>query len=327
MTWVATPPPGWPVPPGFRPPTGSAPYSTGPYSTGPYSTAPYSTAPYSTAPYARPPYYGPPSYPAVPRWGFPRLAWREPTSVPGTPSRPPRSTERVLRYARVSASLLWMVAISALLAAGGEVWRYALLVIGRDTALSADVVAVSDALVDTGAWLALVTGLIALVATLCWLLGIRDVAGTLTGTRSARPDWQVLLGVLVPGLNLVVAGSVLAELEHTAAALTGPRDRPRPSRLVLTWWAAWALSEVLAVVTLLLDLRTGVQARADGVLWYAVTDLAAVVAAVLTVRVVGSITGMVVPASLPGSHRFRVVRVDGAVDGPSRRTRPVTATR
>lgn len=297
MTWVATPPPGWPVPAEFRSPTGGLPY------------------------------YGPPAYPAVPRWGFPRLAWREPTSVPGTQARPPRSTERVLRYARVSTSVLWMVAISSLLAAGGEIWRYALLVVGRDEALSSDVVAVSDALVDTGALLAAATGLIALVSTLCWVLGLREVAGTLAGTRPARPDWQVLLGVLLPGLNLFLAGSVLAELEHTAMAVTEPTARPRPSRLVFAWWAAWVVSEVLAVLTLLLDLRTGVQARADGVLWYAVTDLVAAVAAVLTVRVVASITGMVVPASLPGTHRFQVVRVDGAPEELARRTRPLGATR
>jgi hypothetical protein len=247
--------------------------------------------------------------------------------VPGTPSRPPRSTARVLRYARVATSVLWMVAISALLAAGGEIWRYALLVIGRDSALSSDVVAVSDALVETGALLAAATGLIALVATLCWLLGMRDVAGTLAGTRPARPDWQVLLGVLLPGLNLFVAGSVLAELENTAVTLTGPPVRPRPSRLVFAWWAAWVVSEVIAVLTLLLDLRTGVQARADGVLWYALTDLVAVVAAVLTVRVVNAITGMVVPASLNGLHRLRVVRVDGAPEQRSRRERPVGTTR
>ena len=40
---------------------------------------------------------------------------------------------------------------------------------------------------------------------------------------------------------------------------------------------AWAAGEVLAVVTILLGLRTDVSSRANGVLWYAVTDLAAAV--------------------------------------------------
>ena len=41
---------------------------------------------------------------------------------------------------------------------------------------------------------------------------------------------------LVPGLNLSLPGSLLAEIEHSA--LGRPADRrPRPSRLLLVWWA------------------------------------------------------------------------------------------
>jgi hypothetical protein len=292
VTWVATPPTGWWS--GRSRPT-------------------------------RVPYYGPPAYPAVPRWGFPQLAWREPTSVPGTPARQPRSVERVVGHARVAVTVLWMVVISALLAAGGEIWRYGLLVLGRAEVLSGDVVAVSDALVNTGAALAAVTGVVALVLVLRWLLGIREIAATLADVRPARPDWQVLVGVLVPVLNLFVAGSVLTELEHTALDVSVVRLRP--SRLVLGWWAAWVVSEVLAITTVLLELRTGVQARADGVLWYATTDLAAVVVAVLTALVVGVLTGLVAPASVRSPNRMRVVRVDGAPAPPLRPKRPVGSRR
>jgi hypothetical protein len=219
-----------------------------------------------------------------------------------------------------------MVAISALLAAGGEVWRYVLLVLGRTQALSGDVVAVCDAVVNTGALLAAVTGLVALVLVLRWLLGIREVVATSTGVAPARADWQVLVGVLVPVLNLFVAGSVLTELEH--AALAGPvTTRPRPSRLVLAWWLVWAASEVLAIATMLLALRGGVQAQADGVLWHAVTDLAATATAVLTVSVVGAVTGLVAPATVRGPHRMRVISVTGAPAPPLRPTRPAGSTR
>lgn len=292
VTWVATPPSGW----------WSAP-----------------------APPLRAPYQGPPAYPAVPRWGLPPLAWRVPTLVPGTSTRPRRTQERVVRHARAAVSVLWMVAISALLAGGGEIWRYALLVIGRSEALPDDVVAVSDALVNTGALLAAVTGIVALVLTLRWLLGVRDVAAEQVGVRPARPDWQVLLGVLLPVLNLFVAGSVLAELEHTA--LGGRDTRPKPSRLVLAWWVTWAASEVLAILSMLLELRTGVQAKADGVLWYATTDLVASAVAVLTVLVVGAITGLVAPASVRGPRRLRVVSVAGAPAPPLRASRPTGAVR
>lgn len=293
VTWVASPPPG-----------GWSPRS------GPTSI----------------PYHGPPAYPAIPRWGFPRLAWREPTSVPGTPGRPARSQRRAVVQARAAVTALWLVAISATLAGGGEVWRYVLLVLGRAEALPDNVVAVSDALVNTGALLAAVTGVVALVLTLRWLLTVREVAADQAGVRPARPDWQVLLGVLLPVLNLFVAGSVLVELEQTVLRVPGGA-RPRPSRLVLAWWVVWVGSEVLAVTTALLDLRSGVQAHADGVLWYAVTDLVAVALAVLTALVVGALTGLVAPASVRGPHRQRVVRVDGAPRPPLRTGRPAHSAR
>jgi hypothetical protein len=292
VTWVATPPPG-----------GRSPRS------GPTSI----------------PYYGPPAYPAIPRWGFPRLAWREPTSVPGTPARPPRSERRAVVQARAAVTVLWMVAISALLAGGGEVWRYVLLVLGRAEALPDSTVAVSDALVNTGALLAAVSGVAALVLVVRWLLTVREVAADQAGVRPSRPDWQVLVGVLVPLLNLFVAGSVLVELEQTA--LRVQQGRPRPSRLVLAWWAVWAVSEVLAITTALLNLRTGVQAHADGVLWYATTDLVAVLVAVLTALVVGALTGLIAPSSVRGPHRLRVVSVDGAPTPPLHTRRPANSAR
>lgn len=269
-------------------------------------------------------YAGPPAYPAPPRWGFPRLAWRAPTSVPGTVTREPHTPEGVARFARRATTVLWMVAISALLAGGGEVWRYVLLLLGRAEALPADVVDVSDALVNTGAALAAVTGVVCLVLVPRWLLAAREVASSFTDERPARPDWQVLLGVLLPGLNLFVAGAVLAELEHTALGLRGD-VRPRPSRLVLAWWGTWAAGVLLAILTLLLDLRTGVDSRANGVVWYAMTDLVAVAVAVLTVLVINSITGFLAPGAL--SARQRVVSVHGAPQPPLRPARPTGAVR
>jgi hypothetical protein len=118
---------------------------------------------------------------------------------------------------------------------------------------------------------------------------------------------------------------VLAEVEHTV--LGEPDTRPRPSRLVLAWWAVWAAGEVLAVVTLLLSLRTGVQARADGVLWYAATDLVAVASAVLTLYVVGTLTGLVAPAVGRLTSLTRVISVAGAPAPHLRPFRPTGAAR
>lgn len=269
-------------------------------------------------------YVGPPAYPAVPRWGFPRLGWRAPTVVPGTTARQPYTAEKMASFGRRAVTVLWMVAISAFLAAGGEIWRYALLLLGRTESLPGDVVATSDALVNTGAALAAVTGLLSLVLVPRWLLAAREVATELTGDRPARPDWQVLLGVLLPVLNLFVAGSVLAELEHTALGLTG-RDRPRPSRLVLAWWVTWAAGETLAIVTILLGFRADVGSRANGVLWYAATDLVAVAVAVLTVAVVNALTSVLAPTAV--GARQQVISVEGAPSPPLRPDRPAGAVR
>jgi Domain of unknown function (DUF4328) len=249
-----------------------------------------------------------------------------PSTVPGTASRLPRSAARVRRTGRIAVAALWAVAISALLAGAGEVWRYVLLVLGRDQALPPDVVAVCDALVLTGAVLALVTGLVALAATLTWLLPARTVAAARAGQVPGRPDWQVLLGVLVPGLNLFLAGAVLAELEHSV--LDGGTDRrPRPSWPVLLWWLLWAAGEVLAVITLFWNLRTDVQGRADGVLWHAVTDLVAVALALLTATLITRLTALLGPAD-PKLAAFRqVLTVRDAPEPPVREGRPAGSVR
>jgi hypothetical protein len=250
------------------------------------------------------------------------LAWRPLTEIPGIGTRAPVSAQRLVRAARTATSVLWLVALAALLAAGAEVWRYVLLVLGRDRALSGDLVRLSDIAVNTAALLAAGSGLVALTMVLRWLFAARLVAAGQADQAPARPDWQVLLGVLLPGLNLVIAGSILAELENAAL---GHAAAPRPSRLVLAWWLTWAVGEVLALTTIVLGLRTGVQARADGVLWHAATDLGCAGLAGVTVVVVTSLTMLIVPGSLRTARRAWVVRVDSA--SVARRARPTGAVR
>jgi hypothetical protein len=294
FTWVATPPPG-------------------------VSTAP--------RPAPRPaPYVGPPAYPAAPRWGLPRLAWRASSSVPGTVRRPEASTAGLVRQAALTEILLWVLGISALGAAAGEIWRYTLLVLGRDEALSASVVSVSDTVVLISALLAVVLGIVVFALTIRWLLLAGELAAKVAGYVSARPTWQLLLGVLLPVLNLFVAGSALAELEH--AALGAPSTaRPRPSRLVLAWWAAWVVGEVIAIGTLLLGWGTSLQARADDVLWHAATDLVAVLVVVLTVRVLRMVTGLLAPTGAPAIAVGQVIAVRDAPTPELRPARPTGASR
>lgn len=272
------------------------------------------------------PYAGPPAYPAAPRWGLPRLAWRASNAVPGTVQRPEVDPAGLTRQAALTAILLWVLGGCSLVAAAGESWRYTLLVLGRDEALSAPVVSVADNLLLVSALLALVLGFVVLVLVIRWLLSAGELATRLAGYAPPRPTWQLLLGVLLPGLNLFLAGSALAELEH--AALGRPANaRPTPSRLVLLWWAAWVLGEVLAIGTLLLGLRTSLQARADDVLWHAATDLVAVAVAVLTIRVVRTITGLLAPTGAPAVAIGQVLAVRDAPEPELRPARPAGALR
>lgn len=292
LRWVATPPPGADSAPPERP---------------------------------RQPYTGPPSYPAPPRWGFPTLTWRRPTMIPGTSSA---VADPVVRQRTVSGRVLAALAAAAMLAAlsgAAELWRYVLLVRSRTSSLNSGMVLYSDALVVATALLTFAMGALAFGLTVWWLLLARDAAAETTGVAPPRETWRVLVAVLVPGPNLVLAGEVLAELEH--AALGRPSgQRPSPSRLVLGWWAAWVTNAVLMIITVVWRAREGVQAQADSVLLTACTDLAACMLAVLTAVVVHRIGRLLSPAD-PTGRRLRVVTVHGAPEPPLRTARPAGSPR
>ncbi|KAA9166931.1 DUF4328 domain-containing protein [Amycolatopsis acidicola] len=277
---------------------------------------------------ARPPerYTGPPAYPVPPRWGFPNLTWREPTAVPGTPSSYPRPMERVRVLSRNAITILWFLAGLAAVAAIAEFWQYALLVISRTSALDTDVVTFSDSLKVIAALLSVIFGALAFGSVLWWLYVARQAAAEESGQEPPRSSWQVLAGTLIPLLNLVMAGSILAELEH--AALRRPAvKRPRPSRLVLGWWATWVLNEVLLVVVIVWRFRGGIQAQADGVLLSGLLDLSAAGLAVLTAVVLQRITSLLAPIPLDRLRVRRVVAVKGAPRATERPPRPVSASR
>ncbi len=254
---------------------------------------------------AHPRYTGPPSYPIPPRWGFPRLGQRSP--VAGT-APAVASLEQMRALGAAAVPLLGLTAVLMLATAGAEAWRYALLLDSRTDAVPAGPLHASDALVITGGVISLLAGILAGAVTVGWLVRACTVAARAAGVTPARRAWQLVAGVLVPGVNLVVPGAVLAELEHAALG-RDPGRRPRPSRLVVGWWAVWATGLVLAGTTMLWDLRDGVQARADGVLLHAATDLVAGAVAITTIVVVRRLTRLLSPAKLAGARRRVVVRV------------------
>lgn len=273
----------------------------------------------------RRPYTGPPRYPFTPRWGFPNLVWRPSTAVPGTSTGGMQPAQRLRATGRNAGALLITLAVLAGIAALSEVWRYVLLLQSRTSALSPGVVGTSDAFVLTFALMTPLMALLAVGVTLWWLLVARTVAAEQAGQEAPRPAWQVFVGTLVPGVNVLLAGPIVAELEH--AALRRPADqRPRPSRLVLGWWATLAANVVLAVLTVVWRLRDGVQADADGVVLSALTDATAAGLAVVTAVFVRRITRLLSPIDAEAAHLRRVVKVTGAPP-PERRPRPTTSVR
>ncbi len=270
-------------------------------------------------------YSGPPSYPVPPRWGFPNLVWRRPTAVPGTASGEVTAGERLRVITRSVLPVLWTFAIFALAAAASEIWRYVLLVQSRDSALSTSVVTVSDTFVITTGLLTTILSLLPSGLTVWWLFVARQAAADASGEVPPRRQWQVLVFVLVPVVNLILVLPIIAELEH--AVLRRTREtRPKPSRLVMVWWGVWVLNWLLLGLVVVWRFRDGVQALADGVVLVALTDLAAAGLAVVTALLVKRMSGLLAPVAEKRLRLLRVLKVDGAPD-PERRERPTSSVR
>lgn len=269
---------------------------------------------------------GPPAYSSPPKWGFPALAWRWPTTIPGTSQDQPVTVDRVRAVAGHASAMMWALACLAVVTAGGEIWRYVLLLQSRTGALSSRLVGASDAVVTIAGTLTLAFSVLAAVVAVWWLYLARHAAAELAEQRIGRPDWQVLVYLLVPGVNLAMAGVVLTELEHQVLHRPAT-ERPRPTKPVVIWWATWIGAGILFALTVLWRFRDSVQSHADGILLSALTDLAAAAVAVLTALMIRRLSTLLAPVD-PASVRYlRVIRVDGAPEPPLRATRLVPSRR
>ncbi|RRO13813.1 DUF4328 domain-containing protein [Saccharopolyspora rhizosphaerae] len=274
------------------------------------------------------PYTGPPSYPAPPRWGFPLLAWRWPLALPTGGNRVD-PFERAGATAGTAIAALWVTAGVAALATFAEAWRYVLLLLSRSQALPRTVLAISDALVGTTGLILVLMGVLTGVFVVLWGLRARVAAAERIGVRNARPDWQLVVGVLVPGLNLLVPGAAVAELEHSLLVAEGAREkgaRPWPSLRVRFWWALWAATVVVALITFVWTFRDGVQALADGVVLHAVNDALVTALAVVTARLIDHFMRLLLPPDPAELSRLQVHAVRAAPP-PQRAPRPGTAPR
>lgn len=240
-------------------------------------------------------YIGPPHYAEPQRWGFPAAPW---TGAVIDSARPVPPERQARSLAAVAGPLLWALAAVALLAAGAETWRYVLLLASREGALSADAVAASDALVLAAGTGTVLLGLAAGGVVVAWSLPAAAAAAARSNSLPSRSWREIVLGWVVPGWNLAVAGPVLAEIEHGALD-RAPDRRPQPSRLVGLWWVLWVAGGVLTAITLVWSWRTGVQARADGVMLHALLDLLAAVMAGVTAVLVGRLTVLLNPVRSP----------------------------
>jgi hypothetical protein len=254
-------------------------------------------------------YAGPPRYRQIPRWSlWPWAARPEPGSPDGP--LPPRPAPDPLDGLRIDAALLRRLAITTGLLAGiafaGEVFRYVLLLLSRDRALSGVALGLSDVVVTLFGLLTPVAALATGVMFLRWLVAGRGLAAGISGTRPWRSTRVLLLGCVLPPFTLTVPGATLTEIEHAAAG-RDPAARPVPSRPVLTWWATWAVGVVLGVLTVVHGFWTSTQALANGVVLHAFVDVAAVVTAWATVRVVAHLTELLAPELRP-TGRTWVVR-------------------
>ena len=240
-------------------------------------------------------YDGPPRYRFVPRWGFPALPW----IPPGPKPPPPRDALTATRASLNSlAPALWATATVAAVAAGAELWRYVLLLASRSDALPAGLVAASDALVTSAATVAPILTVLAGVLLVVWSVRASRAAGEFAGVVPARSGRAIVVGWVVPFVNLSVPGSVLAEIEH--AALARPAgERPRPSGLLQAWWVLWVANLAGVVVVTLWSLRTSVQAQADGVVLHAVLDLLAAATAAVTAVLAVRLTRLLTPSRNP----------------------------
>ena len=179
------------------------------------------------------------------------------------------------------AMLCLATAVTALVAAGAELWRYLLLLQGRTDVLSGFLVRTSDRLVGTAAWAATALAVFTAAFLAPLLVRLHGAAAQRAGLTPSRVPAAVLARLVVPGWNLYGLGVVAGEIDGQfrvplppieSPVNTGP-GRPRLSRLVVGLWLAWVVDAVLVLITLIRAFGTGDQAVADTVELHVFVDL------------------------------------------------------
>lgn len=215
-----------------------------------------------------------PRYTEIPRWGL--------RDVPPQPA-PVRQSRAAALTNRVDG-LLRAVTVLFLVSAAAEFVRYLLLVRNRSRLIEPVLVYLSDWFVFISVAVALVLALLSAVALVGWLIDARRGAYAGERRRDPRGRWALLLGCLVPVVNLLWPGVFLTEL----ARRTGD---PRTVTAVRVWWSAWVLNGVMVTAALCWHFTGTLQAQANGVILTVYTELVAAAVAVLSLWVVRQYEG------------------------------------
>ncbi|WP_069165292.1 DUF4328 domain-containing protein [Nocardia altamirensis] len=237
-----------------------------------------------------------PRYTQIPRWGL--IDQPAPAATDAVSSPFARLT------ARVSTLLIATAAVFGV-AAFAEVLRYVLLLRNRTRLIHPALLFCSDALVIGAALLAVVLALLAALGVLGWLIRTRRATFAAAGRDDPRSVRMLVLGSLIPVVNLLWPGVFLTEM-------VAQRDDPRALHAVRIWWAAWVFGGLVAAAALLWRTADSLQVKADGVLFTAGTDLVAAAVAVLTLAMIRTVEQQDLRGRSRSARRW-VVAVDPAV--------------
>ncbi|GGF90653.1 membrane protein [Rhodococcoides trifolii] len=203
-----------------------------------------------------------PSYRETPQWG-----------LRDTPRTPPTPTQTPLESMAGRAPRLLVAATVLLVAAAlAEFFRFGVLLQNRSQLISPLELVLSDAAELCLSVLSVVVGALAILACVCWLRVARREMFAAAGELDPRRWWVIVVGSLLPVLNLVMPGVFLTELTRHP--------------IVRWWWTAWVVNWFVVVGVLLWRLRDGLQAQAYGVLFTGFADLVAAGTAVVTLLVI-----------------------------------------
>lgn len=213
-----------------------------------------------------------PRYTQIPRWG-----------LLDPPPRPAAAApEPLTRLTKWASALLIATASVFAVAAVAELLRYLLLLRNRTRLIHPAVLVCSDVFVLGAGLLALLLALLAAVAVVGWLIDARRLAFQDTGRADPRSVRALVLGCVIPVVNLLWPGVFLTEI------VAGRAD-PRALRAIRIWWAAWVFGGLVSVAALVWRTADSLQVKADGVLFTAFTDLVAAAVALLTLAMMRSV--------------------------------------